>query len=102
MPAPSAAAGSLQPERTQFMPHLIVKLAKGRSDTVKQELAGRLTATMMDVLGHGADAVSVAMEEVPMEDWMEQVYGPDIEAAASRLLKRPGYGPLALTLDDEG
>jgi len=83
------------------MPHLMVKLAKGRSDTVKRELAGRLTATMMDVLGHGADAISVAMEEVPMEEWMEQVYGPDIEAEAGRLLKRPGYGPLASTLDNE-
>jgi phenylpyruvate tautomerase PptA (4-oxalocrotonate tautomerase family) len=32
------------------MPHLIVKLAKGRSDAVKQELADRLSAAVTDVL----------------------------------------------------
>lgn len=30
-----------------------------------------------------------------MQDWMQQVYGPDIETAGERLLKRPGYGQLA-------
>jgi 4-oxalocrotonate tautomerase len=54
----------------EAMPHLIVKLAAGRGDAVKQELADRLTTAVMDVLGLDADAVSVAMEEVPMKDWM--------------------------------
>ena len=74
------------------MPHLIVKLAEGRADAVKQELVDQLVRAVMDVLGHDADAVSVAMEEVARENWMEQVYGPDIEGGADRLLKRPGYG----------
>ena len=83
------------------MPHLIVKLAKGRSDDVKQKLADQLTIAMVDVLGIDANAVSIAMEDVPREDWMEQVYRPDIEAAADRLLKRPGYGPLASVSGNE-
>lgn len=79
------------------MPHIIVKIAEGRSQPLKQELADRLTATTMDVLGLDSSAVSIAVEDVPMQDWMQQVYGPDIETAGERLLKRPGYGPLADT-----
>lgn len=79
------------------MPHIIVKIAEGRSQPLKQELADRLAATMMDVLGLDSSAVSVAVEDVPMQDWMQQVYGPDIETAGERLLKRPGYGPLSDT-----
>lgn len=79
------------------MPHIIVKIAEGRSQPLKQELADRLAATMMDVLGLDSSAVSVAVEDVPMQDWMQQVYGPDIETAGKHLLKRPGYGPLADT-----
>ncbi|WP_069865774.1 4-oxalocrotonate tautomerase family protein [Pseudomonas citronellolis] len=78
------------------MPHIIVKLAAGRSQPLKQELADRLAATLTDVLGVDSSAVSVAVEDVPMRDWMWQVYGPDIETAGERLLKRPGYGPLAV------
>ena len=77
------------------MPHLIVKLAKGRTEAVRQELSDRLTAVVMDVLGHEADAVSVAMVEVDSKDWMEKVYGPDIAGAEDQLTKRPGYGPLS-------
>lgn len=62
---------------------------------MKQELADRLAATMIDVLGLDSSAVSVAVEDVPMQDWMQQVYGRDIETAGERLLKRSGYGPLA-------
>lgn len=53
------------------------------------------------MLGVDAGAVSVAVEEVPVQDWMQQVYGPDIEAGAERLLKRPGYGPLAAPPESE-
>ena len=77
------------------MPHIIVKLAQGRSEAVKQELADRLAVTMMEILAIDTEAISVAVEDVPADNWMQQVYGPDIEAAAERLLKRPGYGPAA-------
>ncbi|ETE31715.1 hypothetical protein B398_06715 [Xylella fastidiosa 32] len=50
------------------MPHIIVKIAEGRSQPLKQELADRLAATMMDVLGLDSSAVSVAVEDVPMQD----------------------------------
>ena len=45
----------------------------------------------MDVLHYGAGSVSVAFEEVEMEDWAEEVYKPDIIANAEKLYKQPGY-----------
>jgi 4-oxalocrotonate tautomerase len=77
------------------MPHVIVKLAAGWSDDRKQELAQRITRDVIDVLDHDADAVSVAMEDVPAEDWMATVYEPEIVGRRSTLIKRPGYGSLA-------
>lgn len=81
------------------MPHLIVKIAEGRTSAIKQALANRLTETVMDVLALDAGSVSVAVEEVAPDEWMRKIYGPDIEAAADRLLKRPGYGPLATSAE---
>jgi 4-oxalocrotonate tautomerase len=84
------------------MPHIIIKMAEGRSDAIKHELASRLTDTMMEVLALDASAISVAVEDVPAQMWMQQVYVPDIESGAGRLFKSPGYGPLADPEEGDG
>lgn len=81
--------------RGDAMPHVIVKLAAGWTDAKKQELSRRIVQDVMDVLDHDADAVSVAMEDVPAEDWMATVYEPAIVGQQSTLIKRPGYGSIA-------
>lgn len=81
--------------RGDAMPHVIVKLAAGWADDKNQELARRITQDVMDVLDHDADAVSVAMEDVPAENWMADVYEPEIVGRQATLIKQPGYGPLA-------
>ena len=43
----------------------------------------------------GADAVSVAIEEITAKDWPEQVYRLDIPGHVDQLYKKPGYNPLA-------
>jgi len=48
------------------MPHVIVKLWPGKSD-------------------------SVAFEEVSAADWAEKVYKPDIVETSAKLYKKPGY-----------
>ncbi|RQS40888.1 4-oxalocrotonate tautomerase family protein [Burkholderia sp. Bp8990] len=93
LPAPEPTG--LNPTRTHAMPHIIVKMAAGRSDATKQELAERLATAMSEVLALDASAVSVAVEDVPAQKWIQQVYGPDIEGSGQRLVKRPEYGPLA-------
>ena len=60
------------------MPHVIVKLWPGKSETQKQELADAITRDLMKILNSGEKSISVAMEEITAEDWAEKVYKPDI------------------------
>jgi len=75
------------------MPHVVVKLASGRSDQVKALLTERIVKDVMDVLQCGDGAVSLAIEDVEPQAWMERVYKPDIEPKWERLYKKPGYKP---------
>lgn len=74
------------------MPHVVVKLAAGRSDEVKQALAQKVADALTSTIGCGAEAVSVAIEDVPMADWTEAVYIPEIEPKLDHLYIKPGYG----------
>jgi 4-oxalocrotonate tautomerase len=37
--------------------------------------------------------VSIAIEEVPAQEWIEKVYKPDILEKKHTLYKQPGYNP---------
>lgn len=73
------------------MPHVIVKLWPGKSETQKKRLAGAITQAVMDTLNYGEESVSVAFEEIPSRQWAEKVYRPDIEAKWDTVYKKPGY-----------
>jgi 4-oxalocrotonate tautomerase len=73
------------------MPHVIVKLWPGKSEQQKNRLAEAITKNVMDILQYGEESVSVAMEEVKPQDWVERVYKPDIERNLAKLYKKPGY-----------
>jgi 4-oxalocrotonate tautomerase len=75
------------------MPHVIVKLWPGKSESQKKKLAERITSAVCDVLGYGEESVSVGFEEISSNDWMEKVYRPDIEQRAQTIYKKPGYKP---------
>jgi len=75
------------------MPHVIVKLAAGRSEAQKANIAAEVTQAIMASAICGEDAVSVRIEEIAPEDWTEAVYKPDIIGGAGTLYKPPGYGP---------
>jgi 4-oxalocrotonate tautomerase len=76
------------------MPHVIVKLLSGRSENQKARIADEVTKAIMASTGNGADAVSVAIEDVAPSDWVETVYKPDILGKPDKLYKQPGYNPL--------
>lgn len=78
------------------MPHVIVKLWPGPSEGQKARLAEAITRDVMAVLGLGEESVSVALEEVAPEDWLEKVYRPDVPGGPGRLYKEPGYDPSEL------
>ncbi|MGU3389778.1 tautomerase family protein [Sphingomonas sp. M1A8_2b] len=49
---------------SKAMPHVLVKLWPGKSDDQKQRLTETITHGVMEALGYGEDALSVANEEV--------------------------------------
>ena len=73
------------------MPHVIVKLWPGKSKQQKTRLAEAITKDVMDILHYGDESVSVAMEEVNSQDWVQKVYKPDIQNKWDKLYKKPGY-----------
>lgn len=73
------------------MPHVIVKLWPGKSEQQKAQLAEKITQDVMNTLGYGEEAVSVALEEIEPQDWAEKVYRPDILGSGKALYKKPGY-----------
>jgi 4-oxalocrotonate tautomerase len=74
------------------MPHVNVRLYAGRSDEDKARLAEAIGQALMQTLGSSERSISVAIEDVSPDDWMAEVYDPEITAKADRLFKRPGYG----------
>ena len=73
------------------MPHVIVKLWPGKSESQKTRLAEAITKDVMGILHYGEESVSVAMEEIKSQDWIEKVYKPDIKNNRDKLYKKPGY-----------
>ena len=73
------------------MPHIIVKVATGKSEQQKIRLAEEITRDVMEILNCGEDAVSVAVEEIEPNEWASTVYAPDIQGRRENLYKKPGY-----------
>ena len=73
------------------MPHIIVKLATGKSEPQKVQLAETIVKNVMEVLHCGEEPVSLAIEEIEPSDWAEKVYKPEIQNGSGKLYKKPGY-----------
>jgi 4-oxalocrotonate tautomerase len=73
------------------MPHIIVKLWPGKSEWQKTRLAEAITKDVMDILDYGEESVSVAIEEIKPQDWLEKVYKPEVKGKLGGLYKKPGY-----------
>ena len=75
------------------MPHVIVKLYPGRSEQQKARLAEEIVKDLVAIAKCEEKSVSVAIEEIKPEDWVEKVYRPDILNSPEKLYKKPGYNP---------
>ncbi len=75
------------------MPHVTVKLVRGKSEDQKTRLAEQITRDVVNILNYGEEAVSVAFEEVEPQDWAEKVYKPEIQGKWDKVYKKPGYNP---------
>lgn len=81
------------------MPHVVIKMFPGRTDEQKKKLAENVTKAVMDAVGCEEKAISIAVEEIPKEEWDERIYQPEIAGKADTLLKKPGYGSLAAPIE---
>lgn len=73
------------------MPHVIVKLWRGKSQKQKARLAEEIVKSVSSVLNYREESISVAIEEVNPKDWAEKVSKSDIIENSEKLFKMPGY-----------
>jgi 4-oxalocrotonate tautomerase len=76
------------------MPHVIIKLQTGRSEEQKAKIAEEVTKTIMSHAKCTEAAVSISIEDIDADDWVEKVYKPDIIQKRDTLYKTPGDDPL--------
>jgi len=77
------------------MPHVVVKMWAGKTEAQKQALAEAMVQALKSAVGSSDSSISVAIEDVAPEQWMQQVYEPEIAPRLESLYKKPGYGPSA-------
>jgi 4-oxalocrotonate tautomerase len=80
--------------KERSMPHVIVKLYAGRSEQQKSKLAEEITKAVMAGTKCAELSVSVSVEDVAPDQWVEKLYKPDIIGKWDKMYKKPGYGPL--------
>lgn len=73
------------------MPHVIVKLWPGRTEAQKEALTKKIQDAVKETMGSQERSISIAIEEVPEEKWMSEVFTPDIIDKKHTLYKKPGY-----------
>lgn len=73
------------------MPHVEIKCFSGRSDEQKTRCAEKIAEDIAEILGCDTSSVSVAIKDIPPEDWKEKVWDADIIPDKKYLYKKPGY-----------
>lgn len=75
------------------MPHISVKIV-GKTEEDKVKLAASINQAVMDAVGADEATISISVEDIEADDWVENVYKPDILGHWDQLHKKPGYNPL--------
>lgn len=73
------------------MPHVEIKCFSGRTDEQKTQCAEKIAEDIAEILGCDTSSVSVAIKDVPPEDWKEKVWVANIVPDEKYLYKSPGY-----------
>lgn len=72
------------------MPHIIIKLWPGRNDEIKSKLAKKIASSVAEELNVDMGDVSVAIEEIPREEWGEKIYKAEIKDNVN-IYHKPNY-----------
>ena len=73
------------------MPHVEIKCFSGRTDEQKTRCAEKIAKDIAEILGCETSSVSVAIKDIPPEDWKEKVWDANIVPDEKYLYKKPGY-----------
>lgn len=74
------------------MPHIDIKsFPKTLTEQQKQALAEAMTDLITEHFSCKPGSVSVALSYVDPEQWKSEVWEPEIQQAAERLIKKPEY-----------
>lgn len=74
------------------MPHISLKMLKGRTEEQKIAAAEKLTAALCSALDCGDGHVTVTIEDFSAEEWQD-VFANDIEGKSDKLYRKPKYDP---------
>ena len=73
------------------MPHISLKMLKGRTEEQKKLAAEKLSKALIDAIGCSESHISVYVEDFTPQEWQEQF---KIEVTESPfLIKKPNYDP---------
>lgn len=74
------------------MPHISIKMLKGRTEEQKQNAADAVIAALCEQLGCSEAHVSVTVEDYTPQQW-QQVFRKEITEKKDKLYKLPQYKP---------
>lgn len=74
------------------MPHISVKILKGRTEAQKQKLAAALTQALQDSLNASREHISLTIEDYTAEEW-QGIFAEEITSKKNCLYVEPNYNP---------
>ncbi|MDE5768262.1 MAG: 4-oxalocrotonate tautomerase family protein [Oscillospiraceae bacterium] len=74
------------------MPHISIKMLKGRTEEQKRLAAEKLAQALIESIGCSPSHVSVSVEDFTPEEWQEQ-YKIEITENQKNLVIKPDYRP---------
>ena len=73
------------------MPHITIKMLKGRTDDQKKLAADKVAATLADAIGCNPEHISVAVEDFTPVEWQDEFRKEVTES--KHIYKEPHYDP---------
>lgn len=74
------------------MPHISIKMLKGRTEEQKEKVANALANALVSSLGCSRRHVSVTVEDYTPQQWQD-VFEQEITKKQDKLYISPGYDP---------
>lgn len=74
------------------MPHISIKMLKGRTDEQKKMAADKVAEALYEAIGCSKDHISVTVEDYTPEEWQD-VFATDVTAKQDKLFRKANYDP---------